>query len=261
MAIENTHSVELELKAEQVKHEMDTAWRIQQKFLPEKLPTIKTVDMCIKLKPAKEIGGDYFNVIKIDDENFLFFVADVSGKSISAALIVSTVYSFLQFYFIVQKNHFNTTDFVESFNRFLIAATPPDKFVTAWLGFYNHTSKEMISINAGHNPPYYIKQSSDTLTTLNEGGSVLGTLDLPYVNERIPIYSGDLIVFYTDGIPEAMNPGNEEFGEKRFEELLIANKDLQPNDLSRLIFDNIKKYRGNAEQSDDITLGILKFGE
>ena len=259
VAIGNAHSIELEIKAEQTKHEMDTAWRIQQRFLPEKLPLIKNVEMCIKLKPAKEIGGDYFNVIKIDEDNFLFFVADVSGKSISAALIVSTLYSFLQFYFIVQKSELNPVEFVQSFNRFLIASTTSDKFATAWFGFYNKTNNTMVSINAGHNPPYLISSDSGSLTTLNEGGMILGSLDFPYVSETIQLKSGNVIVFYTDGIPEAMNEAEEEFGEKRFEELLVANCNLNPADLSKVIFDEIKRYRGSAEQSDDITLGILKF--
>ncbi len=259
VAIENAHLIELEIKAEQTKHEMDTAWRIQQRFLPEKLPSIKNVEMCIKLKPAKEIGGDYFNVIKIDEDNFLFFIADVSGKSISAALIVSTLYSFLQFYFIVQKSAFNPVEFVQTFNRFLIASTTSDKFATAWFGFYNQTTQSMISINAGHNPPYFINSDSGSFNTLDEGGMILGSLDFPYVSETIFLNKGNIIVYYTDGIPEAMNEFEVEFGEKRFEELLIANCRLSPADLSKAIFDDIKRYRGTAEQSDDITLGILKF--
>lgn len=259
VAIENAHSIELEIKAEQIKHEMDTAWRIQQRFLPGKLPSIKDVEMCIKLKPAKEIGGDYFNVIKIDEKNFLFFVADVSGKSISAALIVSTLYSFLQFYFIVHKSALDPVEFVQLFNRFLIASTTPDKFATAWFGFYNEADKTIVSINAGHNPPYLITRGSNKLSTLTSGGMILGSLDSPYEPETISLKKEDIIVFYTDGIPEAMNSEEEEFGEKRFEELIISKSKLNPADLSKEIFDEIKRYRGTADQSDDITLGILKF--
>jgi serine phosphatase RsbU (regulator of sigma subunit) len=86
----------------------------------------------------------------------------------------------------------------------------------------------------------------------------MGSIDFPYNYEIVKIDSGDSIIFYTDGVPEAMNVNEEEFGEKRFEELLLSNRNLHPNDLSKVIFDEIKKYRGDAEQSDDITLGILR---
>ena len=88
---------------------------------------------------------------------------------------------------------------------------------------------------------------------------MLGSIDLPYNSESLTLHTGDTIVFYTDGIPEAMDIYENEFGEARFEELLSSNKRLEANELSKLVFDEIKKYRGNAEQSDDITLGVIKF--
>ena len=258
VAIENARLIEIEIKAEQTKHEMETAWKIQQRFLPEKLPLVKDIEMSIKLKPAKEIGGDYFNVIKIDENNTLFFIADVSGKSVPAALIVSTLYSFLQFYFIVKRETIDAKNFVELFNKFLVSSTTPDKFVTAWFGFYNQYEKSLISISAGHNPTYILKYNSESFIKLSAGGLIMGSLDLPYDYEVIKMNSGDSIIFYTDGVPEAMNLNEEEFGEKRFEDLLFTNRHLSPNDISKIIFDEIKKYRGDAEQSDDITLGILR---
>ena len=259
VAIENARTIELELKEEQTKNELETAWRIQKKFLPQNIPVIKNVRISIELQPAKQIGGDYFNVIKIDEENYLFFIADVTGKSVSAALIVSTIYSFLQFYFILQKSVFDPKDFVKSFNEFLVASTTPDKFVTAWFGFYNETEKRIVSINAGHNPPYLLKVGSDSVSLLQRGGFLLGCFECSYQSENILLDTGDMIVFYTDGIPEAMNMSNEEFGEERFIEMILSKRKLQPDSLSKVILEELKKYRGEAEQSDDITLGILKF--
>ena len=179
VAIENSRLIDIEIKAEQTKHEMETAWKIQQRFLPEKLPFVKDIEMCIKLKSAKEIGGDYFNVIKIDDNNTLFFIADVSGKSVPAALIVSTLFSFLQFYFIVKRETVDAKTFVELFNKFLVTSTTPDKFVTAWFGFYNQLEKNLISISAGHNPTYFLKHDSDSFVKLTTGGLIMGSIDIP----------------------------------------------------------------------------------
>lgn len=258
VAIDNARLIEIEIKAEQTKYEMETAWKIQQKFLPEKLPHVNNVDVCIKLKSAKEIGGDYFDVVKVDEDTTLFFIGDVSGKSIPAALIVSTLYSFLKFYFIISKDNFNAVDFVQSFNKFLVSSTTSDKFVTAWFGFYNQNTRTLTSINAGHNPIYLFRSNEESIQKLSIGGLMLGSLEFPYSSETIELNSNDIVVFYTDGIPEAMNKDEEEFGEKRFEDLLIMNRNLNANDLSTLVFDEVKNFRGNAEQSDDITLGIVK---
>lgn len=205
VAIDNARLIEIEIKSEQIKYEMETAWKIQQRFLPETLPHVNNVEMCIKLKSAKEIGGDYFNVLKVDESTTLFFVGDVSGKSIPAALIVSTLYSFLNFYFIINKKNFNAVEFVQSFNKFLISSTTADKFVTAWFGFYNQNDRLLTSINAGHNPTYLFRGSADSFQKLAVGGLMLGSLELPYSSESIELFSDDVIVFYTDGIPEAMN--------------------------------------------------------
>lgn len=258
VAIENARLIEVEIKSEQAKQEMETAWKIQSHFLPQRLPRINNIEMAIRLKPAKEIGGDYFNVIKINEENTLFFIADVSGKSVPAALIVSTIYSFLQIYFIVQKDNFDAIEMAQSFNRFLINSTTSDKFATAWFGIFNSQTKTMTSINAGHNPPYLLKNNTAILNKLTAGGLMLGSLDIPFSSESIQLEKDDLIIFYTDGIPEAMNLVEEEFGEERFENLILSHRHLGPNDLSKTIFDEIKKYRADAEQSDDITLGIIK---
>ena len=259
VAIENARLIDLEIKAEQTKHEMETAYKIQQRFLPEKLPNIPGIELSIRLKSAKEIGGDYFDIKRIDENRTLFFIADVTGKSIPAALIVSTLYSYLQFYFLVNKSNFNAIDFMQTFNKFLMASTNADKFATAWLGVYDQSNKTLLSISAGHNPTYLLRKEKNELQKLNAGGLMLGSIDLPYSSETIDLCNGDAIVFYTDGIPEAMNINEEEFGEERFENLLLKNNNMKANELSKFIFDEIKKYRGAAEQSDDITLGIVKF--
>ena len=104
-----------------------------------------------------------------------------------------------------------------------------------------------------------MRKNMNELQKLNAGGLMLGSIDLPYISETVVLGNEDSIIFYTDGIPEAMNIKEEEFGEERFENLLLENKNLKANELSKLVFDEIKKYRGAAEQSDDITLGIVKF--
>ena len=259
VAIDNARLIELEIKSAEIKYELNTARNIQMKLIPQSVPSFDDLEISVKLVPAKEVGGDYFNVIRINKNETLFMIADVTGKSVPAALIVSTVYSFLQTYLILTANNFNLTQFVASFNKFLIASTGMDKFVTAWFGLFDHSTKIIKSINAGHNPIYYLKNNTDQLENLTTGGLMLGSIDFPYESEELPLAENDLIVFYTDGIPEAMNSRGEEFGEKNFEDILLLNRNLNVSDFSDLVFSEIKKYRGKTEQSDDITFGILRI--
>lgn len=259
LAIENARLTEVEIKTEQLNYELKIAHQIQQKLLPSELPSFDNIDISAKLIPAKEVGGDYYNVIKINDNQTLLFVADVSGKSVSAALIVSTIYSFIQTYLIISKEKFDLKDFVQSLNRFLITSTTQDKFATAWFGLLIHPEKKIISINAGHNPTYFFDSSISELIELNKGGLLLGSIDFTYDSETINLKSDDLIIFYTDGIPEAMNKSNIEYGEDRFKKLIVKYAGLPPDKLLDKIISSVSKFRGSAEQSDDVTLGIIKI--
>ncbi|MCL4549380.1 MAG: SpoIIE family protein phosphatase [Bacteroidetes bacterium] len=258
VAIENARLFELEIKSEQLRYELETARNIQTKLIPQTLPVFSDLQINARLIPAREVGGDYFNIIKIDEHRTLFLVADVTGKSIPAALIVSTVYSFLQTYLILNRPNFELMQFVESLNKFLIQSTGSDKFVTAWFGLYDHSSREMKSINAGHDPVYLLKENLNDITEISAGGLMLGSIELPYNYETIRFGKNDLLIFYTDGIPEAMNLRSEEFGDERFKNILLGNKNEAIENISSTVLNEIKKHRGKAEQSDDITLGIIR---
>ncbi len=258
VAIENARLIEVEIHAQQLKYEMETARKIQQRFIPTEFPKFNDLDVNIKLIPAKEVGGDYFYVIKIDSANTLFIVADVTGKSVPAALIVSTLYSYLHFYLVLNKDIFQIKDFVEGLNKFLVSSTSPDKFVTAWFGLYHHPTKTLLSVNAGHNPTYLIRSNTKEFNELNNGGLMLGSLDLEYTYDFINLKAGDLIAFYTDGVTEAMNKKGTEYGETRFRKILLDNFNKQVEELTDSVLKDIKEHIAGHEQSDDITLGLIR---
>ena len=259
IAIDNARLIELEIKSAEIKYELNTAHNIQMKLIPQSIPAFEDLEINVKLVPAKEVGGDYFNILSINENETLFMVADVTGKSISAALIVSTVYSFLQTYLILSGNNFDLVLFVLSLNKFLIASTGADKFVTAWFGLYNHRTKILQSINAGHNPIYFLKSNSDQSGKLTAGGLMLGSIGFSYASEELSLSENDLIIFYTDGIPEAMNSRGEEFGDEKFQKIIFDNRNNSVEKISVIVFEEIENYRGKAEQSDDITLGIIRI--
>lgn len=258
VAVENARLVDVEVKNEQIKYELATAHNIQKKLLPAKLPEFNDIDISIMQIPAKEVGGDYYNVMKINDSLTLFFICDVSGKSVPAALIAATIYSFAETYLIVNKTEFSLSDFVIALNKFLIISTTPDRFATAWFGLYNHTESTLESINAGHTPTYHFDADSNRLDELKEGGLFLGCFEMPYKSEKVHIQANDLIFFFTDGISEAMNENEDEFGEERIKSLIAQNPDCSSDNLIKIILDEITKFRNKAPQSDDITCGVIK---
>lgn len=261
IAIENSRLVDVEIKNEQIKYELSTAHKIQQNLLPSHLPKLNKIDLAFYLIPAKEVGGDYYNVFRIDDNNYLFFICDVAGKSISAALIAATIYSFAETFFIINKNKFELKNFVESMNKFLILSTTADKFATAWFGLFNCNENSLESINAGNTPTFYFNKRSNKITELTTGGTFIGCFDLPYNSEKIFLHDGDIVLFYTDGVSEAMNINEEEFGEEQIKKVLINSIDLSAEKIIHNLIERILEFRGKATQSDDITCGVIKKNE
>ncbi|MCC5932853.1 MAG: SpoIIE family protein phosphatase [Balneolales bacterium] len=262
IAIENYRLGQFEVEAEQMHTELETARSIQRKILPGTLPELRGFTVKTLLRPAKHLGGDYYNLIRISDTQALFFITDVTGKSISAALIVSSVYSFTHSYLIIHKKTFSLKHFVESLNAFLIESTTPDKFVTGWFCLLDEEKQSLISISAGHDPVFLFRKDTEPKPafTLEKGGLMLGVMALPYESEEVSLQPGDVIVAFTDGITEAMNPEMEEYTAERM--LLRLTGGFTAGGgagqmLSDLLTD-VDLHRGQADQSDDITLGLLE---
>lgn len=257
IAIENAKLIEIQVMQEALNRELKTAREIQQNLLPSSLPKFNDVNLSAVLIPAKAVGGDFYNVYKINEDQTLIIITDVSGKSISASLIVSTICSAIVTYFDIIKNEFSLIDFVKCLNRVLIESTTPEKFATAWFGLYNHRDKILHSINAGHNT-IYVFRSDGSVIELIKGGMFLGFSNMDYETEIITLQSKDILFFYTDGVPEAMNKNTEQYSDERLIKAIKGNSDLEPDIIIKKLIEDIKKFAGEAEQSDDITCGILK---
>ncbi|MCC5926433.1 MAG: SpoIIE family protein phosphatase [Bacteroidetes bacterium] len=262
IAIENNRLVSVEIESKQLSAELETARNIQQKTLPSSLPEISGVSIDFRLIPARQLGGDYYNVVRIDENKHLFIIADVSGKSVPAALIVASVHSFLQTYLIVKGTDFQLTDFVQSLNAFLCTSTTSDKFVTAWFGLYDATTCSLESISAGHEPCYLYRADTRGCEILSAGGLLLGMMNMLYQSEIVTLQKGDMLLCYTDGITEAMNSEDEEFGVDPMLSAASAewSKGDENNPASAVVqsvLDHVKDHRGIQLQSDDITLGVL----
>ncbi|MCK5148310.1 SpoIIE family protein phosphatase [bacterium] len=257
IAIENQQLTQRQIKAEALKRELETAREIQQHLLPETLPEFEDLDIAAIIIPAHEVGGDYYNVIKINDKETLFFIADVSGKGIPAALIVSIIVACLNSSLLNRNIKFELMELVITMNRVLIESTTSTKFVTAWFGLYNHAKSELTSLNAGHNPPYLLKHLSNDFIALHKGGIFLGALDLPFETEIVQMEKDDILVYFSDGVTEAWNIEEEDYGEERLRDVILQAKGSSADDVLEKIQKDVKLHTGSAEPSDDLTCCIM----
>jgi len=258
IAIENTKLTEIQVATEALERELETARDIQERSLPSVLPEYADIQVAARLIPAKQVGGDYYNIIRIDDDRSLFIIADVAGKGVPAALIVSTLWAYLSSYFKLNSGSFDLMAMVTGLNKVIIEATTCDRFVTAWFGLFHHATKKLISLNAGHNPPYIFRNGVKKIE-LEAGGIFLGGFDLPYQTEELEMKPSDCLVFFTDGVTEAFNTKEEEYDNDRLIGVVEAHVKKDAATILEATFEDVKVHVGRAEQSDDITCVVIKI--
>jgi serine phosphatase RsbU (regulator of sigma subunit) len=255
-SIENEYLLGQSLEKERFEKELALAAAIQQKIIPESLPMIEGYQIAGINIPSKEVGGDYYDCIDIGEGKYALIMADVAGKGISAALLVNTLnaalYSYLEF-------NLPLTELADKLNKLIYKSSPPDKYITFFIAVLDAKSGTLNIVNAGHNPALLLK-GDGRLEQIEAGGIGLGMLDLglPYSGQSLSMNPGDKLFLYTDGIPEAMNLNDEEYSDERMIEFFKKHSDQAPPEFIRRIVEDIKRYVGEAEQSDDITSLIIK---
>jgi sigma-B regulation protein RsbU (phosphoserine phosphatase) len=255
-AIENEHLVELSLEKERIEKELSLAASIQQRIIPNELPRINGYELAGINIPSREVGGDYYDCIDMGNGNYALIIADVAGKGISAALLVSTLnaalYSYLEF-------DVPLTELVEKLNKLIFQSSPSDKYITFFIAVLNSETGEMNIVNAGHNPALLLRQDGN-LEQVEAGGIGLGMLDfgMPYTGQSFKLNSGDKFFLYTDGIPEAMNVNEEEYSDEKMIEFFQKNVELNSDEFVSSLVSDVKSFVGKAKQSDDITSIMLQ---
>ena len=258
IAIENARLIEEQIEKEALERELVRARDIQQALLPAHLPGYSDLDIAARLIAAHHVGGDYYQIINLG-ETSLFIVADVTGKGIPAALIVSTVNAVLRTTLEISNGNFDLADFVKTLNTVLIETTTFDKFASCWFGLYHHGSGKLTSINAGHNPPLVFRPQHDHPVLLESGGLFLGAMQVPFESETITLGTGDVLVFYTDGVTEAWNRKQICYGDDRFQSLIGVSKSGSAREILEAIESDVKAHVGKAKQSDDFTCVVVKI--
>ncbi len=255
-SLENEYLLGQSLEKERIEKELNLAAAIQQKIIPEELPKIAGYQLAGINIPSREVGGDYYDCFDLGKGKYALIMADVAGKGISAALLVSTLNAALHSYL---EFGLPLTDLADKLNKLIYKASPPDKYITFFIALLDSKSGTLGVLNAGHNPALLLRKDG-TLVQIEAGGIGLGMLDLgiPYTGQTLSIDSGDKLFLYTDGIPEAMNENEEEYSEDKMINFFTEHSEKPVDVFIDMLVKDVKVYAGTTPQSDDITALILK---
>ncbi len=256
-AIENARMIQQLIEKQRLEEELKIARDIQKRLLPERCPRVAGFEIAAVNHSCRRVGGDYFDCISLDDRRLGLAIADVSGKSTPAALLMANLQASLR---TLATENLPVHKLVERINDIIFQNTTSDKFITFFYGELFAHENRLLYTNAGHNPPILFR-STGGYELLSEGGLILGILkNQAYREKSIEFHPNDVLVLYTDGITEALNEKEEEFGEERLIRLMEANRWRRPEELADVILEEVRQFSGGMEQSDDITLLIVKAG-
>jgi phosphoserine phosphatase RsbU/P len=260
VAIENKKLARKQLEQEAFRKELEIASDVQQFLFPETLPNTELLKVEASYLPHDRVGGDYYDYIPINKNQFLICVADVSGKGIPAALMMSNFQAVLR---TLLRQTPNLTDIIEALNFQVLENTKGEKFITFFAAIYDVRLKTMVYVNSGHNPPILIDKKNG-IRLLEEGSTVLGAMHpLPFLNEGFVTGLDEFLLFcYTDGLTETVNEQEKEFGVEALLEYFgkeqTYTKDLKV--IHQDIIVALDKFKGRNAYHDDITILSCRVG-
>jgi HAMP domain-containing protein len=246
---------EMEKEQDRIENELQVARRIQERLLPSAPPRVPGLEIAGHYDPAREVGGDFFDHVPVDERRVLLAIADVSGKSVPAALIMS---GFRAALLSQDLARIEPAPLAARLNELLHASLDPGKFVTAFLGFLDGPTGRLVYVNAGHNPPALLRlDGSDEW--LERGGTILGILPgTTYEQGEANLEPGDLLALYTDGVTEGAAPGGEQWGDSRLVTALRGAAGRPVAEVAAGIADEVRAFEGERGATDDITLVIAR---
>ncbi|VAW29166.1 Serine phosphatase RsbU, regulator of sigma subunit [hydrothermal vent metagenome] len=252
VAIENKKMARAQLEEESFRKELEIAKGVQKLLFPDKLPDGNRLKMQASYLPHHSIGGDYYDYIPINANQFLICIADVSGKGIPAAIMMSNFQASLH---TLLRQTSNLTEIVEALNFQIMENAKGDQFITFFGAIYDHNLNTLVYVNSGHNPPYLVN-GAGKMIELTEGSTVLGAFDeLPFINEGFIDNLDSFTLFaYTDGLTETENLQGEEFGNEPLEEYFSQNYSKPLTEIHNDILAMVDNFRQAIPYRDDITM-------
>lgn len=272
LVIENSKLVERMVEEERLRRELELASEVQQRLFPSHGPVSETLELSGLCQPARGVGGDYYDFLTFDNGQIGITVADVAGKGISAALLMSTVQASLRSQAMTSSVNVavagSLANLVSAMNRLLCRSTGISSYVTFFYAQFDAREGKLTYVNAGHNPPFLIRRRESAepggapfndYLKLGTGGAVIGVFEhFGYEEETLRMQSGDFLCAYTDGVTEALNLAGDEYGEERLLVELVATTNATADEIRDHIAQCLREWCAGARQHDDLTLVILK---
>jgi phosphoserine phosphatase RsbU/P len=235
--------------------DLERAARIQQNLLPKVAPRLAGFDIDGLNVPCYEVGGDYYDIIPIDEDRLSVVIADVSGKGISASLLMASLRAALRGE--VWPDH-DPARLAARLNDFVYTSSGPSNFVTFFFGELDRRTAAMRYVNAGHNPPFVLDRDGKT-RALDASGLPLGMFaGSTYETRTIDLEPGAMAVLFTDGIPEGRNGRGEDYTVERLERVVRDSRSLRSADICRKVIDDMRGYVCGTQPCDDVTLVVVK---
>jgi len=244
---------------ERIGAELNVATNIQASMLPcifPAFPERDEFDIYASMRPAKEVGGDFYDLFLIDKDTLAILVADVSGKGVPAALFMVIAKTLIKNN---AQNGLSPKDVFDKVNNLLCANNNEGMFVTAFMGYLDIPSGRLTCVNAGHNPPLLLKDNSFQWVKIKRGLVLGGMEDMRYKEETLTLEKDEMIYLYTDGVTEALNPDNELFSEARLIDIADKSKSCSLKEFTVSVKAEIDAFARGAEQADDITMLVMKY--
>lgn len=257
VAIENKRMAKASIKQERLKKELEVAKEMQKLLFPSNLPSNNRMDISAKYKTRHEVGGDYYDFIPLGDDEYIICMADVSGKGISAALLMANFQATIRTIFKYQR--FDMKFLIDELNQKVMRSAKGEKFITFFVAYYNANTRILKYVNAGHNHPFITNKKK--VEMLDKGCIGLGMMDeIPFYDEgEVELGPNTTLVLYTDGIVELEDLNGNQFGLDKLVKLVHSYSPLQMEDLNNLIFSKIDEWRGPLKLVDDTAILSCRF--
>jgi sigma-B regulation protein RsbU (phosphoserine phosphatase) len=251
--------IEEQKKRQRLENEILIAREVQNELFPQSIPRVPGVEIEAICRAARSVSGDYYDFIQLSPTHLAIAVADISGKGISAALLMASLQAALRSQMLVAGSEsMSTAELVSRLNKHLVRNTGDDRFATFFIAVYDSATRQLRYTNAGHLPSFLI--SKDSAMHLDKGGMVLGVVeDLCYEEGLVTVPSDSLLVGYSDGLVEPENVYGEEFGIRRLQQAAVYVQGSPPRVVAESLMNAAEEWAGTPEQADDMTVVVARF--
>jgi phosphoserine phosphatase RsbU/P len=257
--------IEEQKRRQRLENELSIAHEVQQQLFPRSLPNLPGIEIEAICRPARAVSGDYYDFIRISPTRLGVALADISGKGISAALLMANVQAALRSDVLRYRDGHSgteepvdTAEIISHLNLHLFRNTSNERYATCFFGVYDSATRQLHYTNAGHLPPVYI--CGGKVRRLETGGMVVGLFnDVPFQQGAVEIEHGGMLIAYSDGLIEPENVYGEEFGAERLVEVATRNKAASAHEIAEAMMHAADEWSGSPEQADDMTVIVMRF--